>query len=232
MTCEECRFYISDANALGEKAAIEHLETCAECRRVAYAQEELGRCLSAVRDGAPEIPLSLDASIIRGYRREIDRWSVPARRNVLSHIAWAAMAAGIVLGAVLLMAHRRREVPAISATAKTAPSVTPVVKPPEQAARPTEQRPKTNVVRAHAQVHTRPKVTPVVRYASEPPDTGFQNLMYCDALSCSGAMQVIRIQVPVAAVGRVPAWHSANGLVQADVVVGSDGIARAIRIVR
>jgi hypothetical protein len=63
------------------------------------------------------------------------------------------------------------------------------------------------------------------------PVSGFQSLMYCDPLSCPGAMDVIRIQIPVSAVNRLPASRPANGYVQADVVVGSDGFARAIRIV-
>jgi hypothetical protein len=66
---------------------------------------------------------------------------------------------------------------------------------------------------------------------TEPPTSGFQSLMYCDPISCGGPMEMIRIQIPVSVVTRVPAPRPSNGFVQADVVVGSDGVARAIRIV-
>lgn len=60
---------------------------------------------------------------------------------------------------------------------------------------------------------------------------GFRSLMYCDELSCGGAMDVLRIQLPPSAIGLMTAEPSGN-VVSADVLVGADGIARGIRIVR
>jgi hypothetical protein len=54
--------------------------------------------------------------------------------------------------------------------------------------------------------------------------------MYCDQLSCSGAMEVIRMNLPASALGMQSPLRTSN-LVAADVVVGPDGVARAIRIV-
>ena len=63
-----------------------------------------------------------------------------------------------------------------------------------------------------------------------PPD--FRSLMYCDELSCSGPMEVIRMQLPASDLLFAPGSNSANGTVLADVLVGPDGIARGIRIVQ
>jgi hypothetical protein len=54
--------------------------------------------------------------------------------------------------------------------------------------------------------------------------------MYCDQLSCSGALEVIRMNLPAASLGLASPSRTSN-FVAADVLVGSDGVARAIRIV-
>ena len=55
--------------------------------------------------------------------------------------------------------------------------------------------------------------------------------MYCDELSCVGAMEMIRVQLPSSRVaGLTPASTLPNGVIFADVLVGPDGIARSIRI--
>jgi hypothetical protein len=59
---------------------------------------------------------------------------------------------------------------------------------------------------------------------------GYSNLMYCDPVVCSGPMQVIHIRVPVKQVMPALGTSSSNGFVDAEVVVGPDGVARAIRI--
>jgi len=56
--------------------------------------------------------------------------------------------------------------------------------------------------------------------------------MYCDALSCGGAMQLIRVQLPSSAAAFEPAAATPYGTIYADVLVGSDGIARGIRVVQ
>jgi len=59
---------------------------------------------------------------------------------------------------------------------------------------------------------------------------GYSNLMYCDPVVCSGPMQVVHIKVPVGE-GKPSSGQSlGNGFVGADVVVGPDGVARAIRV--
>jgi hypothetical protein len=61
---------------------------------------------------------------------------------------------------------------------------------------------------------------------------GFRSLIYCDELSCGGAMDVVRIQLQPSNAGLVAAASQSSNVVSADVLVGADGIARGIRIVR
>ena len=59
---------------------------------------------------------------------------------------------------------------------------------------------------------------------------GYSNLMYCDPVVCSGPMQVVRIRVPVGAVRPNLGQTVGNEFVNAEVVIGPDGVARAIRV--
>ena len=55
----------------------------------------------------------------------------------------------------------------------------------------------------------------------------YVNLMFCDPLSCSSDEQVVRMELPMAG----SADGQASQPVIADVVVGDDGLVRAMRIV-
>lgn len=59
---------------------------------------------------------------------------------------------------------------------------------------------------------------------------GYSNLMYCDPLVCSGPMPVVRIRVPARQVSPDVNPGAGDGYVNADVVIGPDGVARAIRV--
>jgi hypothetical protein len=54
--------------------------------------------------------------------------------------------------------------------------------------------------------------------------------MYCDPVVCSGPMQVVHIKVPVGQVKPNLGQTVGNTFVNAEVVVGPDGVARAIRV--
>jgi hypothetical protein len=84
-------------------------------------------------------------------------------------------------------------------------------------------------------------VAPVVRLASTAAASnvaqsasstwpGYSNLMYCDPVVCSGPMQVVHIKVPVGQVKPNLGQTVGNAFVNAEVVVGPDGVARAIRV--
>lgn len=233
MTCEEVRSYISDKNHLENADAAEHMTNCVECRQFVEAEDTLASQLNLARENAPEIPAWLDAAVMQAYRREMDheRKSPIRKGSLIPRFAWAVVVAAVVLAVVLFASHRKPE------TIANRPVIDPQPVQTQQSPKPVADKvpdqPKPVVAKRHSHLgrpHERQAATPVL--ARETPADGFQNLMYCDPLSCAGPMQVIRIQLPVSDLQRIPVARRNNGLVQADVVVGSDGVARAIRIVR
>jgi hypothetical protein len=89
--------------------------------------------------------------------------------------------------------------------------------------------------------HISSNVAPVIRLASSGAASnvaqsasstwpGYSNLMYCDPMVCSGPMQVVHIKVPVGQVKPNLGQTVGNAFVNAEVVIGPDGVARAIRV--
>ena len=243
MTCKELRWYfedhLRDAEVRSARGAVvEHISTCADCSRFVVQQRELGKNLRWLRESAPEVPQPLDDAVLVNYRRylaaERQRFALPAmyRFPVASRWTWSAISAVVLLAiSVWVLAAR-----------KTASS------PPPEKTRPPAMVPSPQVV---AQNSTTPAVQPgtpgrvppgtsrssrdrhlasaPVRAARSLPD-GFRSLMYCDALSCPEAMDLIRVQVPTSAMpGHGSGLVDQGGSVTADVLVGADGIARGIR---
>jgi hypothetical protein len=64
------------------------------------------------------------------------------------------------------------------------------------------------------------------------PVAQFDSLLYCDPLSCGDPMQVIRLEMPAASVGRAFRPLARNGFVSAELVVGADGLTRAVRFTK
>jgi hypothetical protein len=78
---------------------------------------------------------------------------------------------------------------------------------------------------ANAAVSLRPSVTSASLTQSEQAQ-GYTPLMLCDPLSCSGDEEVVRMELPATAA------DGSAGAQMADVIVGDDGLVRAIRIVQ
>jgi len=235
MTCNEVRFHITTelSGSIGSEAS-EHLESCEDCRLVWIAQQRLMHEFQSAKKAAPQVPEDVDYAVMRAFRQSFASReaasTVPKKIPVFRILAWASVAAAILV--VLMLAMYRhagashdgiavlpKEISVPPAPTQVASVTTPTTKAVKKARRPQRGGGKS------------PVQTQAVA-ATEPPASGFQNLMYCDALSCSGPMDLIRIQVPESTFQRGSQLGPRNGFVQADVVVGSDGVARAIRIIR
>ena len=232
MTCHELRLYFEDPMRMDAKFDLEaeHLAHCEECARFVEQQQELGAGLRLARLSAPKVSTTLDETILANYRRQISERRGSARtapRRRVAMLFWSAAAAAIMLVAALLTFSGHRT------TAK-------VVPPEPEPTQATPQRVAASSTASEAQPILRPRSHPrrpqrsdpsnMVLTGALPPD--FRSLMYCDELSCSGPMEVIRMQLPASGVLFAPGSNSANGTVLADVLVGPDGIARGIRIVQ
>jgi hypothetical protein len=241
MTCQEFQAYFEDPLRVeadlrtdcAEVAA--HIANCADCSRIVEAQKELGENLRLVREYTPQLSPSLDATVLADYRRHIAgpttliAASPVPRRHAVPALLWSAAVAVMIVIAILFLPDRK------TVTTIAQP---PAAKPPSVAQLPETNRERTVVAqKTHrlkpevASARPRRSVASVVSPIAPFP-AGFRSLMYCDELSCLGAMEMIRVQLPSFAAGFTPASTAANDVVYADVLVGPDGIARGIRIVQ
>jgi len=238
MTCQELHSYFADplrvdADLSANCAEVaEHIVACADCNPFVEAQRELGTSLRLARESAPRLSASLDAAVLANYRGHIaarESSVTPARRRrPLAVLRWStAVAAAMLLTAIVFFSSRKTVT--TEAPPRTAhPAGVP--QPPESNhATVTAQRPSRTKPDGVLARRKRPASSPTNVGSSLP--EGFRGLMYCDELSCVGAMEMIRVQLPSSRVaGLTPASTLPNGVIFADVLVGPDGIARSIRI--
>ncbi len=235
MTCQELHCYLENPLRVEiymyreslPAAVVEHLGECTECARLFEEQKGLGISLNMARDATPQMPISLDAKVLANYRRLMEGSGNFGQRRFWSlsspWLRWGAVATVIALVASAIFLGRDYA----PITAKKIAPAAPVVQQqqaPEVSAKeavvietPKQEVPGERVRRASTGTNSSPL----------PP--GFASLMYCDELSCAGAMEVIRVELPPAA-GQ--AQGPAASPVMAEVLVGADGIARGIRIVQ
>ncbi len=237
MTCHGLRLYFDDdslrmdAEFSGEA---EHLAHRAECARFVAARRELGAGLSLVRESAREPSAALEAAVLENYRRQItgDLPVVRSRGRGFDVICWTtALAVALALAAVLLFHPARR----LDTSNLRIESAGASVAQPVSSMKAANRVLWTNTASSQA---TRlpsartPRRVPQWDAAKIPASAEFRSLMYCDPISCGGAMQLIRVQLPSSAAAFEPGAALPSGAIFADVLVGSDGIARGIRVVQ
>jgi hypothetical protein len=243
MTCQELHSFFKDHPLVdaglrfecGEMA--EHVAACADCRRLVEEQKELAKSLQLVRESVP-ISESLDAAVLVSYRkhfaeRERSDLATARRLRPTAVMRWSVAAAAALVVAALLFSARK---PVVVTAPKAGQPIAAL--PREQvvtkSAPIAEKHPTRPVLAAVKQKHAlRPLERPAIsspRVANPIPEE-FRSLMYCDELSCAGAMDMIRVQLPSAMIARPVGWMQTTSAVNADVLVGPDGIARGIRIV-
>lgn len=244
MTCTEIHAHFESdpsraVRLLQESAELcQHVIKCPECHGLVVEHRELAKSLHLVRESAPEIPASLDAAVLARYRtfmsersRTLAADSLVGRvglHNSFGLAAAGAVAIVIAFGAIFLFISARPS-RVHRAVEEQRPVVTPTVagsaiQPVVAMQKPVSKTPKSLVTSAK---HVSP--TKSVALSENSFSSGFQGLMYCDQLSCPDTMDVIRVQLPSQRFSSGP--PKASEFVYADVLVGSDGIARGIRVV-
>jgi hypothetical protein len=237
MTCREFRDHCDDASPLsvgsrdGETMFVRHLASCSDCSEFIRAREALTADLQVLRASAPGISSRMDAAVLVGYRGHLAGSSKVRNRAWLPRFGWALrFAVLLMLAAGLVLLHKKTirtsDRPAKSAIRTVAAQ--PVATANELAAE-TQQLKHTKAGKGAKR--TEPVAEPAAESAAanNPLPAGFSTLMYCDQLTCASGLEVIRVQMPPL-VGLTLA--SAPAPVYADVLVGSDGIARGIRVVQ
>ena len=242
MTCKDFRNYWergvdTSAKLRSESTEMaEHARACPECSAVVRDKHLLEKHLNLVRAAVPEVPPSLDAAVLGNYRRYLaerpvaidrGRWRLHLE-NALPWAAALAFAAMVAYGAIVFF------VPHSSSGWANGKDRIPGGQIPVRAGAEKQASPPAAAIpKAPRLGHRAPNHGGNIEAAARRDDSiprPFQSLVYCDQISCPGAMEVIRVQLPAPVLGLAQTPARAGGMVSADVVVGADGIARGIRV--
>lgn len=225
MTCAEFDSIVHDVarrDALDKPAAVIaklHAQTCERCAaRLAQAQV-LASALEAVAQGSADLgaPAHFEPALVsafREHRRSIERKQHRQHRTRLHWLEWSALAAAAAV--LLAIGAWNFSRPRISGT-KTNPSA--VV---------------TSSVSSNADGASQ-QANPVETATVEDPNSDFVPVPYGEGLSADDSGLVVRVSMTRSALGNlgypVDEVH-AGDVVQADLLVGEDGLPRAVRLVQ
>lgn len=144
----------------------------------------------------------------------------------------AAAAAVIVVVVLVAFGNWKSRAPQLVPSPTVSASIPDVPPAPAGQALVETTRPKRAVHTSKQDHLTNSFVAERTAADTELPIAQFDSLMYCDPLSCGDFMQVIRLEMPASSVGRAYRPLARNGFVNAEVIVGADGLTRAVRFPR
>ncbi len=209
--------------------ALQHAESCGYCRARLASARLLSLELQALarQDEKLHAPAHVEASLLAAFRQKAQR---PAR--AWRKLSWTAAAAVVVLAGWLLAAQPWRK-PSFPPVAKTQapPSPPPSASQPVKA--PVETQIRVQKRLAEPLAGRRPSRS-AGKVAAQLADE-FIALPPGDNAYPLGEGMVVRVELPRSApalVGLPLGGGDLSGTVTADVVLGQDGVARAIRFVQ
>lgn len=248
-------------DAAVRESALAHIGNCARCAGRLADERALGAGLKALAatDDAKSAPAVVEAVLLAAFRRQIDSPPIVAdaaapirSRLTTGRWMWAAAAAAILLASGFLVYRaiqsdsgrdvvkdkEERPMPPPSVTPPVAPSIVKDELQPEIAPVEKPRRLLANSRRGGKQAQPPPLLIreSITSYAGEFEEkTDFVSVNYEEPQTPMESGQVIRVQMPRSALARfgLPVnLERADVPVKADVLVGDDGLARAIRFVR
>lgn len=255
-----CREFVEAAESLTpvqlrlmqneDETALAHARECATCGEWLQSQKLLGGALQVLRTDTAQCEAGpqVEQAVLRAFRMQGFEPAVDERPERAAPAAWklsrffelgayAAVAAALIVGIFLgARVWRDKQSAPVRAQLPAATAVQPDnsekvalnrdSKPADGAQlEMARDSPNSAAAKGVASSAKRPHSAPEV--ASPAVDRqGFVALMFCDPLICSGEEEVIRMELP-------GSTSSADGSqpVVADVIVGEDGLVRAMRIV-
>jgi hypothetical protein len=219
-----------------------HMEGCARCAaRLAEERALLARVRAVAAEMArEEPPARVDAALVAAFRAQTAAVAsstvipAPSRVRRWSSRKLAAVAAGIlILISVMAIFWKstssrmpKREERAVAPTPVNTP--VPQAEPPVGRDQVADERPKNLPKRMRRRAPVKSPVEAEVV-------TQFFPLREGEDLTTLDSLQVVRVELPASALGEVGLPvdpETANEPVKADVLLGQDGLARAIRFVR
>lgn len=215
-------------HSTSREMARQHLSHCQACRLHLDNEQDLTAALAcvAVEGNRVQAPASVEASVLAAFRA---RQTVRATRRI-HPLWWAIPAAAALLIAAFALRPAPRNPSAPPLATIPAPQFAISEDPAPPAARESRDTPSIPPQPARA---PRP---PALRYARGNPEsvTEFIPLRYGKPIESGEPIQVLRIQLPRAELLRLGlpvAPDGAAATIKADVLLGEDGLAKAIRFV-
>ena len=202
-----------------------HLENCPDCRRRLADERMLTAGLAAVAPcDAP--PARIQTAVLAEFRRA--NRPTPIRRPVVGWIALAA-AAALLLAVFLTPKHRPQKTPTAAVQAPAPVHTAPAAAVQAPAPAVTAHAPKP--VKRHRAAKAQPPP------AVETPEvaTDFFEIPYSEPLRPEERVDVFRMQMPranMAVFGLPVSGGRLDSRVTADVLMGEDGVMRAVRFIR
>lgn len=254
MNCQDFEAIVDDLardemmEVSARQDGLAHAEACSQCAERLAGEQALAADLRALAeaDELEEAPLGLEVPLVAAFR---DQAAVsPASRirprpRWAKHAALGAVAASVLLIAALTVMTVRRH----ASPQRTSPRPAQQARPP--ASKPVlAQAPPAQAQLAQANAPGSQPASPAAHparrtvAAAGPAKTGeaevatdFLPLPYGDTLTTLEGGHVVRVRLPHSALTTfgLPVNQDHRGeLIQADVLLGEDGLARAIRFVR
>jgi hypothetical protein len=228
----------------GDAQLLAHERECADCAEWLQNRHALAGALQVLRNSAVgmEAPLGVEQNVMRAFRgnahavltaepKPLPLPQVFAFRlsRVFEFGAYAAAAAALAvtlgIGVWYLQQHQK--------AGDTAAQQNTKAEPMQQSARSNvATQASAQLKPAHTIQHVSNTGNVAVRQSSgsvpilvaAQQAEGYTPMMLCDPLSCSGDEQIVRMEIP--------ASEGSQGSQMADVIIGEDGLVRAIRIVQ
>ena len=212
-------------------AAVAHAKTCLRCaRRLANERMLSGIVAAAVAEDSERVaPPEVEKRLIAAFRKQLAA-SQPRRRALWTGAAVAAIAAAVIVTAVVSL-HRTAEPPKAQVKPPQAyqePVRVPVAVPAVREVR----KPRLRTLRASRRNPVGPS-KPQAMEADREHMTEFIPVFYDPEPIEQG--QIVRVRLPRAALtafGLPVNEEHAEEKIRADVLLGEDGLARAVRFVK
>lgn len=240
--------------------ALAHAAACERCEQVLTLQSRLSEGLVSLAQEtkATQAPSAVEDKVLAAYRERTRVLPVPA--SPLRRRFWISAAAAVLLLAVGLLGWRwyvasMSQQPGQASSQNAAANIgaTAPVKPPVVAVSPSQPPNASTPLgsrrfqsRKHSTTHAQPRLDVAKRATAQPSlsaatqelkeiTTAFVPLGYGSALDLQDGGQMVRVELPrsvLARFGLPMNMNRANEKIKADVLVGADGLARAIRFVQ
>ncbi len=237
--------------------ALAHAGVCKRCDDVLVAQNNLSDSLRSLSEDtkAAQPDAALEEKVLRAFRERTQVVSISDSSGRRRY--WAAAAAAVVLLMLGLAVWRwyvasverqnqsasSQQLPTPSEPSRAASTPTPINETPtprpliaEGAQRVIpRRRPKVRSERPQVAARREEPLVPATPAETQEVVTHFVSLGYGNAFDLQDGVQMVRVDLPRSALARfgLPMnMDRADERIKADVLVGADGLARAIRFVQ